>query len=279
MEVFMENIIVFLDQYAFIALVISAVGIIYKVALHFIRLVTHPPILKPYRNIAVDGIKPRGIWESIFKFFATPTKRASKGNPIFALGAVMYHIGIITVSTGYAISLLILLYHIMNGNPIPDISNGSPQSYNYSLSNIFAIIFGNGEWLQAKFLFGSFAEFFVYFTWIIVISAFIGNSLLMIVHIFGLSGAIIKDIDPAATGVRRKGRFKFSHLLFTTLVYAIIWTEILARLEIFHGMVYIHSILGATMIMIFPYSYLFHMFYAPVAVYYGARRWRYRYIA
>jgi len=275
----MEGLIKFLDQYALIALIISAAGIIYKVGLHFIRLVTHPPVLKPYKNNAVDAIEPRGIIESIVRFFATPTKRSSKSNPIFTAGAVMYHIGIITVSTGYGISLLILLYHVLNGNPIPDVSSDAQQSYNYSLSNIFAIIFGNGEWLQSRFLFGPFAEFFVYFTWIIVISAFIGNSLLMIVHIFGLSGAVIRDIDPAAKGVRRKGRFKFSHLLFTSLVYAIIWTEILARLDIVHGMVYIHSILGATMIMIFPYSYLFHMFYAPVAVYYGARRWRYRYIA
>ncbi|GIX40560.1 MAG: hypothetical protein KatS3mg129_0293 [Leptospiraceae bacterium] len=275
----METIIIFLDHYALVSLIISVIGILYKVVLHFLRLYTHPPVLKPYKNNTIDGIQPRGMMESIVKFFLTPTKHATRGNPLFAIGAVLYHIGIITVSTGYGISLLILLYHILKGNPIPDISTGMTESYNYSLSNIFAIIFGNGEWLQAKFLFGDLADLFVYFTWIIVISAFIGNSLLMIVHIFSLSGAIIKDIDPAAKGVRLKGRFNLSHLLFTSLVYAIIWTEILARLEIFHGMVYIHSILGATMILIFPYSYLFHMFYAPVAVYYGARRWRYRYIA
>lgn len=275
----MEGLIKFLDQYALIALLISFLGVAYKVFLHFVRVFTHPPLPKPNRN-ALDPVPYRGIWESIKIFFSFPTFRfAMTGNPIFALGAVLYHIGIITVSTGYGISLIILLYHILNGNPIPDVSTGTEQSLNYSLSNIFAIIFGNGEWLQAKFLFGNFAEIFVYGTWIIVISAFIGNSLLLIVHIFGLSGAIIRDIDPAAKNVRVKGRFKFSHFLVTFLVYAIIWTEILARLEIIHGMVYIHSILGATMIMIFPYTYLFHMFYAPVAVYYGARRWRYRYTA
>ncbi len=239
----MEKLIQTLDTYALIALIISGLGILYKVSLHIIRTLTHPPSLKPYKNISLDPVKPRSYIESIIKFFSSPTKRAYKGNPIFAMGAVLYHIGIITVSTGYAISLIILLYHILNGNPIPDISTGSEHSYNYSLSNIFAIIFGNGEWIQAKFLFGKFASIFIYFTWIIVISAFIGNSLLMIVHIFGFSGAVTKDIDLAAKGVRRKGRFKFSHLLFTSLVYAIIWTEILARLELFHGMVYIHAFL------------------------------------
>ncbi len=275
----MEGLIQFLDNYALIAIIISAAGILYKGGLHFIRLFTHP--IKIQRNSnALDAIPPRSIFESVKLFFSFPTFRfASKSNPIFAWGAVLYHIGIITVSTGYAISLLLLLYHILNGNPIPDVATGASSSYNYSLSNIFAIIFGNGEWLQAKFLFGPFAEFFVYFTWIIVISAFVGNTLLMITHIFGLSGAITKDLDPAAKNLRVKGRFKFSHLVFTALVYAIIWTEILARLEIIDGMVYIHSILGATMILIFPYSYLFHMAYAPIAVYYGARRWRHRYVA
>ncbi|MFN3603204.1 MAG: hypothetical protein ACK4UJ_00685 [Leptonema sp. (in: bacteria)] len=275
----MESLIQFLDQYALVALAISFLGVAYKVLLHFIRVFTHPPLPKINTN-ALDPVEPRSWFESIKLFFAFPTSRfALKGNPIFALGAVLYHIGIITVSTGYGISLLILLYHILNGNPIPDVSTGAEQSMNYSLSNIFAIIFGNGEWLQARFLFGNFSNIFVYGTWVIVISAFVGNSLLLIVHIFGLSGAITRDIDPALKNVRMKGRFKFSHFAVTFLVYAIIWTEILARLDIVHGMVYIHSILGATMIMIFPYSYLFHMFYAPVAVYYGARRWRMRYTA
>ncbi|MCS7205331.1 MAG: hypothetical protein NZ853_06505 [Leptospiraceae bacterium] len=275
----MEGLIKFLDSYALIALLISGMGLLYKLYLHFHKAFTNPSVIRPYRNNIADKIEPRGIIESVILFFKSPTTRASRGNPIFAIGAILYHIGIITVTTGYGISLVILLYHIFNGNPIPDVSTHAAESYNYSLSNIFAIIFGNGEWLQAKFLFGPFAEFFVYFTWIIVISAFVGNTLLMVVHIFGLSGAITKDIDPAARGVRRKGRFKFSHLALTALVYAIIWTEILARLEIVHGIVYIHSILGATMIMIFPYTYLFHMFSAPIAVFYGARRWRYRYLA
>lgn len=275
----MEVLIQFLDKYALFALIVSFLGIFYKVSLHFIRVMTHPPLPKRITN-AVDPVKPVSFFEGVKRFFVFPTNRfAMKGNPVFALGAVLYHIGIITVSTGYGISLALLLFHIINGNPIPDVSTGAEQSYNYSLSNIFAIIFGNGEWLQAKFLFGNFANIFVYGTWVIVIIAFIGNSLLLIVHIFGLSGAITNDIDPAAKNLRLKGRFKFSHFLVTFLVYSIIWTEILARLDVIHGMVYIHSMLGATMILIFPYTYLFHMFYAPVAVYYGARRWSMRYIA
>ena len=165
------------------------------------------------------------------------------------------------------------------GFPVPDVNLGVSVSQNFSYSNIIAIIAGNGEPLQSEFLFGSLAGTFRAVTWVVVVSALLGNSLILFTHLLGRGGAIVRDLDKAARNVRTKGMFKPSHLLVTFLVYSIIWTEILSRLDIVSGMVYLHAVIGVTLVLLLPYTYLFHMLYFPVSVYYSARRWRERYIA
>jgi hypothetical protein len=166
----------------------------------------------------------------------------------------------------------ILGYHALAGDPIPNVAEGS-------FANVFAIVFGNAEPVQSQFLFGALARPFVIATWVVVASALVGNTLLLLTHLLGRSGAVRADIDPAAKGLRVRGKRAPSHLAVTALVYAIIWTEILARLEIVPGIVYVHAMLGATLLLVLPYTYLFHMLYGVIGVYYSARRWQARTIA
>lgn len=275
----MSALIAFLDGYAPLALAIAAAGVLYKVLMHLVRTMTRH-YRRPRRTPAPDAPRPLGFLEAASRVLAFPTRRFSlHANPVFVLGAVFYHLGIITISAGYAVSVALLGHHLLRGDPVPDLATGVAQSSNHAPSNLLAIIFGNAEPLPSAFLFGSLAPAFVLVTWVVVGSALLGNTLLLYTHLRGRGGAILRDIDPAAKGLRVKGMYKASHLAVTAGVYVIIWTEILARLEVFQGMVYLHAILGTTLILVFPYTYLFHMFYSAVGIYYSARRYQQRYIA
>ncbi|KOR30468.1 hypothetical protein TI04_05660 [Achromatium sp. WMS2] len=275
----MHALIPILDIYAPTALSIAALGLLYRIGLHLVRL-SKPSYPGMAKNL-LDPPPKIGWTEAVWKVIAYPVTRFHvKANPMLVMGVIFYHLGIITLSAGYALSLLMLGWHLALGvNTIPDISTGIVNSTNYSFSNIFAIIFGNAEPLQAEFLFGPFAKIFNAVTWIFVASALFGNSFILLTHLRGRGGAIVNDLDPAASKVRVKGMFKLSHLLVTFIVYSVIWTEILSRLEIVHGIVYLHSLLGATLLLLLPFTYLFHMLYFPVNVYYAAYRWRERYVA
>jgi nitrate reductase gamma subunit len=217
------------------------------------------------------------IWNTI----SFPVTRFNvKANPVIVTGVIFYHLGIITITAGYALSMLMMGWHLALGvTTVPDISTGEAISNNFSYSNILAIIAGNGEVLQSEYLFGPFATAFRLLTWPVVISALFGNSLILFTHLRGRGGAVLRDIDSAAKNLRTKGMFKLSHLLVTFIVYSVIWTEILSRLEVVHGIVYLHAVLAVTLILLLPYTYLFHMVYFPVGVFYASRRWRERYIA
>jgi hypothetical protein len=275
----MSALIGFLNIYAPIAFVVAGAGVAYKVLSHLVRVLTRHH-RRPVRTRAADAPPKLSFFAAARRVIMFPTTRFSfRANPVFVMGAVLYHIGIITISAGYGVSVALLGYHLLAGHPIPDISAGVSQADNHSISNLLAIIFGNGEPLPSAFLFGPLATLFTNVTWAVVVSALAGNTLLLYTHVRGRGGAIVRDLDPAAKGLRVKGMYKTSHLAVTAGVYAIIWTEILARLEVFPGMVYLHAILGTTLILIFPYTYLFHMLYGFVGIYYSARRYQERYIA
>jgi nitrate reductase gamma subunit len=275
----MNTLAHFLDAYAPFAIAVALLGVLYKGGLHVIRMFARGR--RPGRAPNAIDNPARLTWLQAFrKVFVFPTERFSmRANPVFALGAVLYHVGIIAIAAGYGLSLVVLAARLAAGDPIPDVLTGAEVSRNLSASNLFAIVFGNAEPLQAAFLFGEGAEAFREITWVAVAGALVGNTLLLLTHLRGRGGAIVKDLDPAAKGLRVRGKYAASHLLVTTLVYAIIWTEILARLQIDPGIVYLHATLGATMILVLPYTYLFHMIYGPIGVLYAARRWRERTIA
>lgn len=275
----MHALIPLIDIYAPIALILSAIGILYRVGLQVVRL---PRPRYPGMAHNLLDAPPKLDWlTAVWNVLSFPVTRFNvRANPLVVTGVIFYHLGIITIAGGYALSLLMLGWHLALGvTTVPDISTGAAVSNNFSYSNIFAIIAGNGEPLQAAYLFGPFAEIFRFATWPVVISALFGNSLILFTHLRGRGGAVLNDLDGAAKNVRVKGMFKISHLLVTFIVYSVIWTEILSRLEVVPGIVYLHAILAATLILLLPYTYLFHMVYFPVGVYYAGRRWRERYIA
>ncbi len=275
----MESLAQFLDAYAPFAIAVALLGVLYKGGLHAARMFTRGR--RPGRAPNALDNPPRLSWaQALRKVFVFPTERFSmRANPVFALGAVLYHVGIISIAAGYGLSLVLLAVKLAAGDAIPDVLTGAEASRNLSASNLFAIVFGNAEPLQAGFLFGWGADAFREITWLAVASALVGNTLLLVTHLRGRGGAIVKDLDPAARNLRVRGKYAASHLLVTALVYAIIWTEILARLQVTPGIVYLHATLGATMILVLPYTYLFHMIYGPIGVLYAARRWRERVIA
>ncbi len=275
----MNTLAHFLDAYAPFAIAVALLGVFYKGGLHAVRMFTRGR--RPGRAPNAIDNPGRLTWvQAVRKVFVFPTERFSmRANPVFALGAVLYHVGIVSIAAGYGLSLVLLVARVFAGDPVPDVLTGAEASQNLSPSNLFAIVFGNAEPLQASFLFGWGAEAFREITWVVVACALVGNTLLLLTHLRGRGGAILKDLDPAARDLRIRGKYAASHLVVTALVYAIIWTEILARLQVAPGIVYLHATLGATMILVLPYTYLFHMIYGPIGVLYAARRWRERTIA
>lgn len=262
-----------LQVYAPVALLVFALGTGFRIA----RLVAIAAKTRGRprgrTGIAVDDVARDGFWRSLFDVITRPVRHyARKANPVWTLGYIFYHIGIITITAGYFVSVAILAVRILLGQPVPDVATHEAASHNYSLTNLVAIVFGNAEPLQAGYLFGPLAEAFVKFTWVIVGSAFFGNAMLLLTHLRGRGGAVTADMDAATRGVRTGPRHDAGHLLITLLVFAIIWTEILARLEAFPGIVYLHSLLGLTLFLIFPFTYLYHMFFAWLGWLYATRR-------
>ncbi|MBX0327226.1 hypothetical protein K2Z83_05970 [Oscillochloris sp. ZM17-4] len=202
-----------------------------------------------------------------------------KANRTWSRGYALYHAAIITEVTGYSISTLILLARIALGQPVPDIALQTAESFNYTPANLLTIVFGNGEELAAHFLFGGFAPVFLAITWVAVIFAVLGNLHLLFTLLTRRNAAVVADIDRASAGVRVKGRLTWDRLAVRLLIFAIIWTELLARLDVVPGIVFFHASLGLALFTLFPFTYLFHMVYNVVALYYSARRRSIRAIA
>ncbi|ABU57013.1 hypothetical protein [Roseiflexus castenholzii] len=214
-----------------------------------------------------------GFFEALHAVLFGPIKHFYKrANPTWGRGYLYYHIAIITEVTGYTISALIVFAHIIFGKPVPDVALHMEESFNYTPANLLALIFGNGESLQSHFLFGDFAPYFVGITWIAVGFAVVGNLHLMVTLLRKRSGAVVADIDQAARGIRTPGRLPWDRLLVRSIIFCIIWTELFARLNLVHGIVYVHALLGLALFTLLPFTYLFHMIYNFIAVYYAVQR-------
>lgn len=202
-----------------------------------------------------------------------------KSNKLWGTGVMLYHVAIITEVMGYSLSAVIVGISLLGGRALPDVARHLEHSANTSPSNILALIFGNAEPLQAHFLFGDLAPVFVGVTWIAVLFAVAGNLSLMITLLLRRSGAVVADIDEAAGGIRLQGRRPWDRMLVRGLIFCIIWTELLARLELVHGIVFVHAALGLALFTLFPFTYLFHMVYGLFAVAVATRRRMVRTIA
>lgn len=261
-----------LNIFAPLALMIFVVGIGLKLGRWFKALVTK----RQFYGITEQFYEapPRlGALAALKAVLVDPvTHFYMKGNRTWGRGYVLYHMAIVTEVTGYSLAALILLPRIIMGQAVPDVGLHLEQSWNYSPANLLAIIFGNGEHLQAQFLFGSFAPLFIGVTWVAVTFAVLGNLHLLITLLRKRNGAVISDLDPAAQGIRLKGRLTWDRLVVRLLIFSIIWTELLARLEVVPGIVFVHAALGLTLFTLFPFTYLFHIVYNFLAVFYATRR-------
>lgn len=202
-----------------------------------------------------------------------------KSNSLWGYGLIAYHIAIITEVTGYTLSALILGARLLQRQPVPDVARHLAHSSNTNPSNLLAIIFGNGEALQAHFLFGSLAPLFIAVTWVAVSFAVVGNMALLITLLRRRNAAIVADMDQASRGVRVPGRRPWDRMLVRLLIFCIIWTELFARLELMPGIVFVHAALGLVLFTLFPFTYLFHMIYGIFAVAVATRRRMVRTIA
>jgi nitrate reductase gamma subunit len=262
----------FLNIVAPIALLVFAIGVSLKVGRWLIVLSTRSKVKGVTREFE-GGPRPIAILQSLKEVLINPiTHFYSKSNKTWNRGYMFYHIAIITKVIGYSLAALILMIHVGKGNAIPDVGAHATGSYNYSPANLLAIIFGNGEYLQANFLFGDLAPLFVNITWVAVMFAVAGNLHMVYTVLRNRNAAITGDIDDAAKGVRTKGRFMWDRTVVRLLIFTIIWTELFARLHLVDGIVFVHAFLGLTLLTLFPFTYLFHMVYNFLALFYATRR-------
>ncbi len=264
--------ITFLNLFAPIALAIFVIGAGLRLGRFARALIIrrHPRGVSP----TFEHAPPRlSLGASLYAVLFGPFQHFyRRANPTWGRGYLYYHVAIITEVIGYTISALIVFTRILLGQPVPDVALHLETSFNYSPANLLALIFGNGEALQSRFLFGELAPYVVGITWIAVGFAVIGNLHLMVVLLRRWSGAVVNDIDHAARGIRAPGSLPWDRLVIRTTVFMIIWTELFARLNLIEGIVYVHALLGLILFTLFPFTYLFHMVYNFLAVFYAVRR-------
>lgn len=262
----------FLNAVAPLALIVFVLGITLKLGRWLLAVTTPRPIRGTTQRFE-GGPAPLGLIPALKAVVVDPVVRFHfRANPIWSRGYVFYHIAIMTEVTGYSLAGLILLGNILLGRPIPDVGAHLAASTNYAPANLLAIVFGNGEHLQAQFLFGGLAPFFVGITWVAVLCAVIGNLHMVYTALRGWGGAVLGDIDPAARGLRQRGRMQWDRVAVRLAIFCIIWTEVLARLEAVEGIVFVHALLGLLLVMLFPFTYLFHIVYNFLAIFYAVQR-------
>lgn len=263
-----------LQVYAPIAFAVFSLGLVYNVARHITLSITRR---RPH-GVTASAIDPppKLSWVEAFKraLFHPISRFPRKSNPIWTWGFSLYHVGILLTLGAYVTAAVILAPHLLRGDPVPDVALGLESSQNYSIANLMSLIFAVGEPMVAKYLFGDAAQTVIRVTWIEVLFAASGNLLLLLVRLYSLNGAMTHELDAPVRARRVSGRRPKLNSVVTVIITGIVWTEIFARLEIIPQIVLVHSLLGATLLLLFPFSYLFHMMYVWVALFYAASRRR-----
>lgn len=265
-------LITFLNLFAPIAFTIFFVGLGLKLGRLGIAMLTRRWAHGVTRHF--EGAPPTiPVQEALGAVVINPINHFyRRANPGWGRGYIFYHMAIITEVIGYSISAVIVAVAMLMGRHVPDVALHTGQSFNYEPANLLALVFGNAEPLQASFLFGSLGPLFTGFTWVVVLLAVVGNFNLLRTLLSRRNAAVVRDIDPAARGLRIKGRISWDRLVVRLLIFCIIWTELLTRLEVIPGMVYVHAALGLVLFTLFPFTYLFHMVYSIIAVAFATRR-------
>jgi hypothetical protein len=200
----------------------------------------------------------------------------ARANPCWTVGCIAYHLAIVTVILGYALSFGILAMRVCQGRPLPDVLSGQPTPGAYHPANIAALIFGNADPAAGRFLFGHGQHLFVLATHVEVMFAVIGNVCLLTSLLRRRMGAVLRDLDAVTHGLRLRGQFSVEHLVVRGLIFLIIQAELVARLRLWPQVVYGHVFLAMTLLILLPFSYVAHVVYSPVALVLGYRRRRNR---
>lgn len=261
------------NAYAYIVLPVLMLGIAPKVGRLFCLLLRHRTRGRVCAKVGAPKLRS---WLSAWHEALTGPLRKFhwRANRTWTRGYALYHVAIVMVMLGYGFSALLLLQRTLSGIPVPDVERGVLSGSSYAPANLLAFIFGNAEPVQVKFLFGIYGPVFLAITWCEVACAVFGNCCLMVTLLGGRCGALRGDLDEPARGLRLRGRFSCQHLIVRTLIFSLIITEVIGRLGWVDGVVYYHSLLGLTILLVFPFAYLRHVLFAPLALYLAVRERR-----
>lgn len=268
------DVIDVLQIYVPVALGVFAIGIAPKF-LRWARGVLRGGTFSGRSKNEIDTPQRESPLRALGRVLYKPMTFSSGANASWTAGYALYHVGIITIFAGYTLAAVLLGANLLLGNQIPNMATGE-FTQQLSLVNLLAIVFGNAESPAREFLFGPTAPVFLAVTWAAVVSAFLGN-VALVGNAFRNKGAIVGDVHEAARGFRTSGRFSLEHVLITGLVFGIVITELLARLAstvpaIPHNMLYYHLLLAMTIVVLTPFTFLKHIVFFPITLYYATKR-------
>jgi hypothetical protein len=170
----------------------------------------------------------------------------------WSVGYFCYHTALLSVLTVYGWCAVAVLVRSMQSVPLPSYT-GLPAD---GFGRVVSLILGSGDPALGAYLFGSYRHLFRAFGWCELGVAMTGNVALLI--------GWFSEIP----------RRKPSHLLVRTLIFAIIQTEWLGRLQLVNWATGLHTVLGLTLLLMAPYCYLAHIYLAPLVMISAWRRHR-----
>jgi hypothetical protein len=205
-------------------------------------------------------------------FFGPARSFYRRTNPLWAFGCAAYHVAILLVVSVYGACIALLGWRHVVGAVFPYEASGLVTT----LGRDLVLVFGSGDPQVGRFLFGRGSVLLGWLGWFELGLAVIGNGALLVGWLAHGMGAVTHDLDRAAAGLRPSGSRSWEHLGIRLVVFAIIQTEWLGRTGLVPGAVYLHTVLGLTLLLLLPYTYLAHAALAPLAITGAWRRYALR---
>jgi hypothetical protein len=268
-----------LNAYFFVVIICLTSGVVFK-SLRLLKVMMKNGVFYLPKSSALDPPPVKKTSMALREVLLGPIFNFHlKVNKTWTMGYLAYHIGVFIIVSGYIVAGLVLISKMLLGTCLIDIELGVPSAASLTPANMLGIIFGNGEMLQSVFLYGAFAKAVRILSWAGVSCAVLGNLCLLITHCRAQSGAVIGDLDPATRKIRTRGIFSLQHTLVGILVLGIIMMEIVGRLGVQHGIVYVHAALALTLILFLLGTYLSHLAYMPLTLYIAIQKRKHRVFA
>jgi hypothetical protein len=188
-----------------------------------------------------------------------------KTDRTWAVGYACYHVAILLVVTGYAVSLGLIGLHLVRGRLLPDYFSPAASLTHASVGNLMFWVFGNAETRASDFLFGRLAPAFRAMAWLELPLALFGKARV---------GAIRRGLDSVSDQIRYKGCFSGQRLLVRIIILGIITLEFIGRFDGCKPAAAFHTVVAFTLIALVPVTYLTHIPLAPVALWQALSRRR-----